>query len=66
MTNKSWNNWRFKIHWNYLEWVNPRYCSTEKVFLFYFSNKFYLKDNDKTSHSVGHSKLKFLYLKDLY
>ena len=22
--NQSWNAWKFKIHWNKLEWVNPR------------------------------------------
>ena len=22
--NQAWNDWRFQIHWNTLEWVNPR------------------------------------------
>ena len=22
--NEYWNDWKFKIHWNKLEWVNPR------------------------------------------
>ena len=22
--NQEWCDWRFKIHWNKLEWVNPR------------------------------------------
>ena len=21
--NKWWNGWRFQLHWNELEWVNP-------------------------------------------
>ena len=23
-SNSNWNNWKFQIHWNKLEWVNPR------------------------------------------
>ena len=22
--NQEWNDWKFQIHWNKLEWVNPR------------------------------------------
>ena len=22
--NSNWNDWRFQIHWNMIEWVNPR------------------------------------------
>ena len=22
MSNKSWNDWKFQIHWNKVEWVN--------------------------------------------
>ena len=22
--NQNWNEWKFQIHWNKLEWVNPR------------------------------------------
>ena len=22
--NRSWNNWKSQLHWNRLEWVNPR------------------------------------------
>ena len=22
--NQEWNDWKFQIHWNILEWVNPR------------------------------------------
>ena len=24
MENQSWNDWKFKIYWSKLEWVNPR------------------------------------------
>ena len=24
MANKSQNDWKFKIHWNKLDWINPR------------------------------------------
>ena len=24
MENQSWNDWKFTIHWNKLEWVNTR------------------------------------------
>ena len=23
-SNQNWNDWKFQIHWNMLEWVNPR------------------------------------------
>ena len=26
-TNQNWNYWKFQIHWNKLEWVNPRNCN---------------------------------------
>ena len=22
--NQWWNDWKFQLHWNKLEWVNPR------------------------------------------
>ena len=22
--NRNWNNWRFQLYWNKLDWVNPR------------------------------------------
>ena len=24
MDNKNWNGWKFQIHWNKLDWSNPR------------------------------------------
>ena len=26
MANQIWNDWKFQIHWNKLEWVNPISC----------------------------------------
>ena len=64
--NQNWNNWKFQIHWNKLEWVNPiifdeqnnPYCVTYK--------KFYMKDNNKTAHWFGHTKLKPLDTDDFF
>ena len=28
--NQAWNNWKFKIHWNKLEWLNPRSRDEQK------------------------------------
>ena len=40
MENQSWNDWRFQIHWNKIDWVNPRNGSKGNnpfcVFLRYF------------------------------
>ena len=29
-SNMWWNNWKFQLHWNMLEWVDPK--STPKIF----------------------------------
>ena len=49
-----------------LEWVDPK--STPKRFKpFSVSSKtFYIHNNDRTAHFVGHSKLKPLYIVDFY
>ena len=31
--NQYWNKWRFQIHWNKLEWVNPRSRDEQKIHL---------------------------------
>ena len=28
--NQDWNDWKFQIHWNELEWVNPRSRDEQK------------------------------------
>ena len=66
MENQSWNYWKFQIHWNKLEWVNSRSRIEVNNPFCVYSNKFCLKDNNKTVHWVGHSKLKPLYLEYFY
>ena len=29
--NQEWNDWKFQIHWNKLEFVNPRSCDERKI-----------------------------------
>ena len=61
-----WNDWKFQLHWNMLEWVNPK-STTKQVEPFSVSaNKFYIKNNDRTAHFVGHSKLTPLDCVDFY
>ena len=58
MENQNWNDWKFLIHWSKIEWENPSirieqnntFCVSSKIFC--------LEDNNKTTHWVGHSKLK--------
>ena len=40
---KYWNDWKFKIHWNKLEWVNPRIRDEQKNLLCVSSKKIVLK-----------------------
>ena len=56
MENQSWNHWIFQIKWNKLEWVNLRNSNKVNNPFCVSSKKFDLKDNDKTSHWVGHPK----------
>ena len=39
MVNQSWNDWRFQIYWNMLEWVNPRSHSESKNQIFVSSKE---------------------------
>ena len=54
------------MDWNKLEWVNPRNSSGLKNPFCASSKKFYFKDNDKTLHLVGCSKLEPLDLEEFY
>ena len=31
MANQNWNDWKFQIYWNKLEWVNPRSHIEQKI-----------------------------------
>ena len=55
--NKWWNDWRFQLHWNKLEWVDPKnlikrdkHYSVSSIFLLIYKN-------DRTAHWVGHYQL---------
>ena len=50
MENQSWNDWNFQIHWNELEWENPRSRIEGKNPFLVSSKKLCLKDNNKTAH----------------
>ena len=56
--NQNCNDLKFQIHWNKLDWVNPRNIDKRKNPYCVSSKNFYLKDNNKTAHWVGHAKLK--------
>ena len=66
VSNMWWNDWKFQLHWNMLEWVNPK-SRTKRVKPFSVSsNKFYININDRTAHFVGYSKLTPLDCVDFY
>ena len=57
--NQDWNDWKFQIHWNKLEWVNSRSRDERKInFVCLFINRF--KYNNKPAHWVVHSQLRSL------
>ena len=63
-SNRWWNDWKFQLHWNKLEWVDPKYTpKTVKPFSV-SSKKLYISKNDRKTHFVGHSKLKELDISD--
>ena len=65
-SNRWWNDWKFQLHCNKLEWVHPK--STPKISMAYSvsSKKFYINNNDRTANFVGHSKLEELDIDDFY
>ena len=65
-SNRWWNYWRFQLHWNKLEWVDCK-STTNRVMAYSVSSKrFYIINNDRTAHFIGHSKLKELDIDDFY
>ena len=52
MENQNLNDQKFQIHWNKLEFVNPRSCIEQRNPFFVSSGFFRLKDNNKTAHWV--------------
>ena len=65
-SNRWWNDWKFQLHWNMLEWVDLK--STPKIVKpFSVSSKnLYINNNDRTAHFVGRSKLAPLDIVDFY
>ena len=54
--NKVWNDGKFQIHWNKLEWVNPRSCDEQTIhFVCVLKNCF--KNNVKNAHWVDQLQL---------
>ena len=41
--NKEWCDWKFQIHWNKLEWVNPRSRDERKKSICVSSKQFLLR-----------------------
>ena len=61
-----WNDWKFQLHWNLLEWVDPK-STPKRVRPFSVSSKkLYINNNYRTAHFVGHSKLTPLDIVDFY
>ena len=65
-SNRWWNDWKFQLHWNMLEWVDPKSTPKRVKPFSVSSKKFYMNNNDRTAHFVGHYKLKELNIDDLY
>ena len=56
-SNMWWNDWKFQLHWNMLEWVDPKSTPKQVKQFSVSSKKFYINNNYRTAHFVGHSKL---------
>ena len=65
-SNMWWNDWKFQLHWNMLEWVNPKSTPKRVKPFSVYSKKLYINNNDRTAHFVGHSKLGPLDYADFY
>ena len=65
-SNMWWNDWKFQLHWNMLEWVDPKSITKRVKPFSVSSNKFYINNNDRTAHFIGHSKLTPLDSVDFY
>ena len=42
MSSQSWNDWKFQIHWNNIEWVNTINGSEGKNIFCVSNRKFYV------------------------
>ena len=48
-----WNDWKFQLHCNNMQWVDPRICNHKTNLLCTITYNFYIMDNNETSHFVG-------------
>ena len=65
-SNRWSNDWKLQLHWNKLEWVDPKYTPKRLKLVSVSSKVLYISKNDRTAHFVGHSKLKELDIDDFY
>ena len=63
--NRRWNDWKFQLHWNKLEWVDSKY-TPKRVQHFSVYSIFYISKNDRTAHFVVRSILTELDIDDFY
>ena len=65
-SNMWWNDWKFQLHCNMLEWVDPKTTPKRVKPFSVSSKKLYIDNKDRTAHFVGHSKLIPLDIIDFY
>ena len=64
--NRWWNIWKSQLHWNKLEWVDPKYNPKRVKPFSVSSKKFYISKNDRKARFVGNSRLKELDIDGFY
>ena len=65
-SNRWWNYWKFQLHCNMLEWVDPKSTPKRVKPFSVSSKKFYINNNDITAHFFGHSQLEELHIVVFY
>ena len=63
---QNWNNWKFQMHWNMLEWVHPRSKIVRKEAYSTSSKKYCTEKYDRMAHWIRYSKIKTLYYNDFF
>ena len=59
-SNDYWNDRKFQLHWNDLEWVYLKTQEYNKNPFFSSNNKFYIKDINESCNFIGHPELKLI------
>ena len=62
----GWNDWKFQLHWNMLEWVDPKSKLKRVKPISVSLNKLYINNIDITAHFFGHYKFTPLDIVDFY